>query len=91
MKLNRGGLILSAIYAAISIPLILLAYTNPDFKGGYILAQLANAPAAMLFTYLGLIPFVMRHPWFNNIPVFFLINLVLCYLIGWICSRVARR
>jgi hypothetical protein len=91
MKLNRGGLILSAIYAAISVPLILLAYTNSDFKGAYILAQLANVPAGMLFTYLGAVPFVMRHPWLNNIPVFFLINLALCYLIGWICSRLARR
>jgi hypothetical protein len=90
MKLNRGGLILSAIYAAISIPLILLAYSTSDFKGAYVLGQLAGAPAGMLFTYLGAVPFVMRHPWLNNIPVFFLISLALCYVIGWICSCLAR-
>jgi hypothetical protein len=44
----------------------------------------------MLFTYLGAVPFVMRHPWLNNIPVFFLTSLVLSYVIGWICSRLAR-
>jgi len=90
MKLNQGGLILCVIYLAVSAPLMLLAYNASDFKGAYVLNQLALLPAGMLFSYLGAVDLVMEHSWLNNTPVFFLISLALCYGIGWIFSHAVR-
>jgi hypothetical protein len=98
MKLNRGGLILCGIYAAISFALFMFAYfyfanetSAQVLKGQVILLQLAGAPAMMLLTYTGLIDPLMRAcPWMNNFFVFFTMSLAIMYLIGWGISSLGR-
>jgi hypothetical protein len=102
LKLDLGGLILCAIYLVISLPLMLLAYTASTPKGTYVFLQLALFPAVILAGVLGRLcrypescwwwslDFVIGNPWLNNTPVFFLISLAICYVIGWTCSLIAR-
>jgi hypothetical protein len=98
MKLNRGGLILSGIYAAVSLALFALAYfyfinetSAQVLKGRVILLQLAGAPAMMLLTYTGLInPLMKACPWLNNFFAFFGMSLAIMYLIGWGFSNLGR-
>jgi hypothetical protein len=94
MKLNRGGLILSGIYTAISLALFAVAYLALDgnVKGQAILGQLAVAPAMMLLTYTHLInPLLKACPWLNSFYVFFATSFTIMYLIGWGFSRAFRR
>lgn len=92
MKLNRAGLILCAIYAAISLPLFALADNvfADDVKGQVVFKELAVAPAMALLTYTHLIgPLLKACPWMNSFPVFFALNLAIAYLVGWGFSRLA--
>ena len=98
MKLNRGGLILCGVYAAISLALFAFAYfyfanetSAQVLKGQVILLQLAGAPAMMLLTYTGLIDPLMKFcPWMNNFFAFFAMSLGIMYLIGWGISSLGR-
>jgi uncharacterized YccA/Bax inhibitor family protein len=94
MKLNRGGLIVSGIYTAISLALFAVAYLAfaGNVAGQAILGQLAVAPAMMLLTYTGLInPLVKTCPWMNSFYVFFAMSLIVTYAIGWGFSGAFRR
>jgi hypothetical protein len=93
VKLNKGGLVLSGIYAAISLPLFAVAFLSfsNDVKGQVVFGQLAAAPVMMLLTYTGLIgPLTKAFPWMNNFYAFFALSLLIMYLIGWGLSRLAR-
>ena len=90
MQLNRAGLIFSGIYAALAALLFFVYFTTQDTKGAFVAGQIAVIPGVMLLSSLGLDQWIWAHPWINNYPVFFLLSLLLCYLIGWACSCVAR-
>ena len=93
MKLNRVGLMLSSIYAAISLPLFAVAFLSfsNDVKGQVVFGQLAVAPAMILLTYTGLLgPLAKALPWMNNFYVFFALSFLIMYLIGWGLSSLTR-
>jgi hypothetical protein len=90
MKLNRSGLILCSVYVAFSALLFLVMYSSQDTKSVYVAGQIAVLPAILLFSALGLEHWVIVHPWADNFPVHFIISLVLCYLLGWVLSRLAK-
>lgn len=90
MKLNRIGLILCSGYVAFSALLFLVMYSSQDTKSMYVAGQIAVLPAILLFSALGLEHWVIAHPWVNNFPVHVIISLVLCYLLGWGLSRLAK-
>ncbi len=92
MKLDRGGLILSGIFAAFSLGLsaIALLFSNVA-KGQVIFEQLAVAPAVMLLTSTGLFdPLLNACPWMNNSYAFFALSILIMYLIGWGIRRLAH-
>lgn len=92
LRLSRTGLIVSAIYGAMAIPLLMYAYLIvDDFKGSYVLKQLAAAPALLALDVLvsqsaGGLPDLL-----NSIPVFLLMSFVIVYGVGWLIEIFGKR
>jgi len=91
MKLNSGGLKLSAAYILYAAVVITLAYFTDDPKGRFVLGSLAWAPAGVTFGILHLFPVMYRHAWTNTPYFLFPACLVIVYLIGWAISTANRR
>src|ERR1700722_5702082 len=91
MKLNSGGLKLSAAYILYAAVVITLAYFTDDPKGRFVLGSLAWAPAGVTFGILHLFPVMYQHPWTNTPYFLFPACLVIVYVIGWAISTANRK
>jgi hypothetical protein len=92
VKLSRAGLICCGFYAFWFVVLVGRSYFV-DTKTGYVLVQLAIAPAGIvvsgLISLLRLPEFPIESP-LNNAYVFGIIGLVLSYLFGWMLGAIGR-
>jgi hypothetical protein len=89
MKLNRGGLISSGVYAGIFLVLIGLEFFT-DSKGVALLGQLAVFPAGILLAFSGLLKIIPADSWIGSGYFALGLSFVISYLVGWAFSAIVR-
>ena len=90
MKLNRGALILCAVYTVYCFALLGLGSYIGDFKGQLYLNSLAYLPAMLPFSWLGLYQKISPHSWINSVFFFYSTSLVIVYWFGAAVSAMRR-
>jgi hypothetical protein len=92
MRFSRTGLALCAAYAVIAVPLLVAGYTRVgDPKGAWVLKAIAVEPVFSLIQVLGLAEPLTAIFGLHNFPVFFLMNLLLVYAVGWLLGCAVAR
>lgn len=87
VKLNKGGLTLSAIYLAYFVIVFGISLTAGDPKGEFFLVQLAYLPAGLFLGLSGLMSLLEKASvgsWINGPLLFLPLSLVIVYVFGWI-------
>lgn len=88
LKLNKGGLKLSAAYTVFLVLMMALSFTGGDPKGQAFLRFLAFAPAFLILYFLRLLG--IPHAWALNLWTFLGLSLLTTYCIGWAVSAAGN-
>jgi hypothetical protein len=91
MRLNKGALILTALYVCFFMTANGVAAIASDPKGAFFLEQLSIVPAMLFLESAGLLTFVAIDSWLNSWLFFVSLSLVIVYLFGWAMSAIVRQ
>jgi hypothetical protein len=94
VKLNKGGLILVAVYICFFVVLSAIALMARDPKGAWFFGQLSVLPALAFLGWTGLLdlmaPYVRDNSWINSGLFSVPLSLVIVYLVGWAANAFRK-
>lgn len=91
MRLSKAGLVAVALYAVPALGLAAFALSSGDFKGQFVLMQLALLPAVLLVGATGLTGFFIAHPCLNSYGVSAALSVLIVYGLGALLGRIFGR